>query len=87
MKLPLCAHCGEEMTERARRKRADSLMIMLDHPREPHRPRYGWHGNCAEADPLGQVALGRTERLPSVEAIVAVIEARGPGRVVRRKAP
>ena len=83
MKLPLCAWCGESMTERARRKRPDGSMMMLDHPREPHRPRYGWHGDCAKADDLCFLAGDRRRDLPTGE-LVTKIRARGEGRVVTR---
>jgi hypothetical protein len=86
MKLPLCAWCGGETTERARLKRKDSLFIGMDHPHEPHRPRYAWHGDCAEADPLADGLFKRPRTLP-LDELIAGIEARGPGRIVRRRRP
>ena len=84
MRLPLCAWCGESMTERARRSRADGGMMMLDHPHTPTRPRYGWHGDCAKLDPLGWPMFAEPSTTPLAE-LVAAIEARGPGRVVTRR--
>lgn len=81
MTLPLCAWCGESMTGAALRERRDSA-ITIDHRHEAHRPRYGWHGECAKADPISPLALGA--KLSPTAEITAKIEARGPGRVVRR---
>lgn len=96
MKTPLCAWCGEGLTDPERRARArrrtklrgtrdpdETLVIILDHPRDPHRPRYGWHGDCLKGDPIGQASIGKGPIRPSAEA-AADIDARGPGRVVRR---
>lgn len=84
MTLPLCAWCGESLTGAALRKRVDGA-ITIDHQHEPHRPRYGWHTNCAKVDPVSPLALGA--RLGPTGKITAEIEARGPGRVVRRGRP
>lgn len=80
MKLPLCANCGCDLTGPARSKREDSLMVMIDHVHEPHRPRYAWCGPCFHSDPWSPLT---SSNLRPAE-VIATIEARGPGRVIRR---
>lgn len=79
MTLPLCALCGGPLTQRACRSRRDGT-VTVDHTREPNRPRYGWHMACHAVDPL------RRGESPSLtDAEIAIVDARGPGRVVRRR--
>lgn len=87
MRLPLCAWCGAPMTAAAREKRAEGGMVMMDHPRSPHRPRYGWHLDCVAFDPLASWLRVESPRVIPVEEMTRQIAARGEGRVVMRKKP
>lgn len=77
---PLCAWCGGSLTARAM-KADDGATVVIDHRRDPHRPRYGWHVRCLAPDPLSW--SGEAPALSVAQ--LRVVEARGPGRVVRRQ--
>lgn len=57
--------------------------ILVDHQREARRPRYGWHGDCAEADPFGPLGTAGAS-LPLAKLRNILVE-RGPGRVIERR--
>lgn len=77
MKTPLCAVCGCEL---ARSRGNKGLTSTIDHQRSPHRPRVGW---CEEH--WDDMTTFLQDRRPLAEQL-AEIDARGPGRVVRRVA-
>ena len=77
-RLPLCAVCGGTLAGKAR--------TILEYGSLPSHPSIGWHwaesGSCMKDDDAKNSMWARLKVGP-VEPILAEIEARGPGRVVR----
>lgn len=77
-KLPLCAYCGRSIVGGAK--------TVLEYSSLPTHPSIGWHwaesGSCMDDDDKQNRMWARLKVGP-VEPILAEIESRGPGRVVR----
>lgn len=73
-KIPLCASCGDSLDMR---KKQDSR-ILIQWEKLKSKPMVGWHGACAELDPLFK-AHTHGEDHPG--KMITEIGGRGPGRV------
>ena len=71
--LPKCAYCGGSLIYKCR--------IVLHYGALPGAPDIGWHEECIKKDPHFNPLAGNAE----APALLKIIDAKGPGRVVRNK--